>query len=46
MIPDEILQKAKQTLFSVHHTLPRREYLTEELEDAKAANARGYYLPD
>ncbi len=46
MIPDEILQKAKQTLFSVHPTLPRREYLTQELEDAKAANARGYYLPD
>ncbi|MDC0550235.1 hypothetical protein OAO58_01390, partial [bacterium] len=46
MIPDEILQKAKQTLFSVHPTLPRREYLTQELEDANAANARGYYLPD
>ena len=39
-------KKAKQTLFSAHPTLPRREHLTRELEDAKVANARGYNLPD
>ena len=46
MIPDEVVQRAKQTLYAVHPTLPRREYLTQEIEDAEAANTRGYYLPD
>jgi len=46
MIPEQVLQNAKQTLFAVHPTLPRRKFLTQELQDAEAANARGYYLPD
>ena len=46
MVPDEVIKRARLTLFGVRPTLPHREILTREIEDAIAANARGYYLPD
>ncbi|MDA7882225.1 YiiX/YebB-like N1pC/P60 family cysteine hydrolase [Akkermansiaceae bacterium] len=41
-----MLKRARQTLFAIHPTLPKREFLTHELADAEAANTRGYFLPD
>ena len=46
MISPEVLKRTRQTLSAVRPTLPRRQYLGQELKDAEAANARGYYLPD
>lgn len=46
MAEDVMIWSAWDTLQAIHPTLPRRDHLMQEREDARAAQERGYYLPD
>ena len=43
---DEIVESAWRVLQGVRPALPQRTNLTAEVADARAAQTRGYYLPD
>lgn len=43
---NEIVEEAWRILQGVRPGLPRRSNLTTEIADARAAQSRGYYLPD
>ncbi len=43
---NEIVESAWRVLQGVRPALPRRDNLKTEVADARAAQARGYYLPD